>query len=442
MTQQTWLVLSSGNGSGNLGDAMMWEAAAATMRATLGDVAIVTDGAPGWSAPFPGVEVLPYLVNDFRRYSRDDIGGVRRTVARALEYPGRIGWSLRRSRMFCEASRPGSALARRWRTAIEESTGVVFSGAGAITDDYAEHGVAAWSAIAGYARRKGKPIAFVGQGVGPLRRTDVRTAAAHMLAAANLVTVRESSSAAQARQLGVGSVVAPDWALARMPSAQERARAAVVREKYAGTQEFVAVTVHRRHARSLRVPGDLRRLVLDLCAQIEAAGLRPLLVPNAIGQSANDDIAFMRRLVRQAGSRTPVRIVEDVASCGEVRALYGLAIATVTTRYHPALFALAEGVPAYALSMDPYYDQKLRGALAWFDVDPFFSRIADAEPRAIVHALTRFDQRISLRETARRLAQEATTPLVDWLDTLPAVRTSTSEAFLRSGTAPAGERGT
>ena len=48
---RTWVVLGSANGSTNLGDESMWEAAATALREIEGPVTIITDGPSRWRAP-------------------------------------------------------------------------------------------------------------------------------------------------------------------------------------------------------------------------------------------------------------------------------------------------------------------------------------------------------------------------------------------------------
>ena len=72
---------------------------------------------------------------------------------------------------------------------------------------------------------------------------------------------------------------------------------------------------------------------------------------------------------RFSGPRSPLK------SFGH---LLGRSEGIVSTRYHPIVFALAEGVGAAGLSFDPYYDQKLAGVFRTFDCEEAVFSLGDS----------------------------------------------------------------
>ena len=227
-----WVVLGSANGSTNLGDECMWEVAVDALRSSVGDVCIVTDGPSDWQVPRRDVVVLPYLYGALRRGF-----GMPSRVERLVSAP--LAW--RRAEAIVDgrkspARRPLS-LMHRWKSVVQDSQGVVVSGAGAMTDDYAVHGIASWALICEWAAAAEVPVYFVGQGVGPVTGEGRRELAKRALQQARLLTVREPYSHDTARALGVSDEhlsMTPDWACANVPTPADHARAEQLHHELAG----------------------------------------------------------------------------------------------------------------------------------------------------------------------------------------------------------------
>lgn len=358
----TWIVIGSANGSGNLGDEAMWHAAVRELRRAAGDVEIVTDSPDGsWGADgVPGVSELPYLYTTLQPFpagERSRIAAVR-LAAKILGRP--IRWAAARRRYTRALRGPRGRLQQQWYDAIRTSSGVIVSGAGAITDRYAVNGVYAWSLLIHWARELGRPVAVLGQGVGPLspRHIDVASAG---LKAADFVGVRDERSADVARSWGVTEpVVQPDWATLAVPSDDDRRRAAALADDVGAP--FLAVCVHTVNAESH--DRDLRRALDSIGAFARERGLRVLLVPNMHGQGANSDQATMRRLLAGLSPerRTVFQTIDERLNARVTRALLSHAELVVASRYHSLVFAGAEGRWTVGLALDDYWSQKLLGA--------------------------------------------------------------------------------
>jgi polysaccharide pyruvyl transferase WcaK-like protein len=357
----------------------MWLSAALALREERGPIAIITDAAPGWVPPIPNVEVLPFLYPALQRGHTLGRGRDERslsTVERAVSWPLRERFAQQR---VDKLLREGVPLIDRWRDAISSSRGVIFSGAGAINDDYAVHGIYSWELVVRMARAMGKPVLFVGQGLGPINSRRSRVPAAEMLKSARHVSVRSRFSLDLALELGVPSdrvSISPDWALALDVPQATRERAAAVLRGYVGDEPFIAVSIHRRRTTSRAVMRSMSKRVGAIVRAAHDQGRRTLFIPNMTAGRYSDDRATADLLTRSWDRRlrSAMLIHREQGDPLLVKAMLGLADAIVTTRYHPLVFALAEGTTGIGLSYDEYYDSKLQGAASLYGVERFITR--------------------------------------------------------------------
>ena len=351
----------------------MWEVAVDALRSSVGDVCIVTDGPSDWQVPRHDVIVLPYLYSALRRGF-----GMPPRVERLVSAP--LAW--RRAEAIVDgkkspARRPLS-LMHQWKNVVQASQGVVVSGAGAMTDDYAVHGIASWALICEWAAAAQVPVYFVGQGVGPITGEGRRESAKRALQQAGLLTVREPYSHDTAKALGVPDAhlsMTPDWACANVPTRADRAKAEQLHHELADGLPYLAISVHRRGSTTKMDLERLRTATRDLVVAAARRGLRTIIVPNMTGERYNDDRATFDMLASDWPPGVPeAPVLRTQESSRVVRALLGRSEGIVSTRYHPIVFALAEGVGAAGLSFDPYYDQSSLASSGHLIVKKPFSR--------------------------------------------------------------------
>jgi len=355
---RSWLVIGGANGSGNFGDEAMWLATARLIRELDPSAEIITDGWPGFTPAVEGVTVLPFLF---------------RELARGRRIPGRLGSVVSRPLRDRYAARRSAeilagrttSVARRWDDAIARSSGVVFSGAGAICDQYAVFGVHSWSLLAQLAERQGVPYLFLGQGIGPLDSATNRMSTARMLKGSVHTTCRSKSSRDLVVELGVPESrvsVGPDWACMLTPTAEDERRAAA----FVGalrSPRFIALSFHRRSAVGRPPYSDLAKVVGEVVAASHDPELQLVFVPNMRGSSHNDDCRTAEHVIElcQASVRQRAHIYREPQCAGSVRAVIALSQGLISTRYHPAVFAMADRVPVASLAYDPYYELKHLG---------------------------------------------------------------------------------
>lgn len=365
----------------------MWEAAAEVLRETYPDAEIITDASAGWTPPLAGVHVLPNLNFALRRGGALP-AGLRRTRAgslleSAVSFPKRDDYAAR------QASRQRrtvqGVVASSWHEAISGSAGVIFSGAGGINDDFAGHAVHTWGLIAEWAKRRDKPVAFIGQGIGPLTKTQNLAAAERMLSRADLITVRDNDSLALVRSMPsvhAETVLTLDWATLLTPTRTDREEARRLHRDLLNGAPFHAVSFHRRATTSRHELAELSALLKGFSIRAAAEGNRVLVIPTMRGRRYSDDAATAEILMRQWGGGTRANVVTlaERPDARVVRSLLARADALVATRYHALVFALSEGIPVVGVAHDEYYVQKLRGVSRLFGVrDNVFPVVGSAK---------------------------------------------------------------
>ena len=363
----------------------MWEATVLVLRDLVGPVHVVTDGLASFQPSVDDIDVLPYLHLQLRRGALLPQGVIERLVT----YPRRNDYAAARAIKLARMSRLPAKVAR-WRDTITSAKGLVISGAGAMTDDFAPHGVASWWLVARWARDAGVPVYLLGQGVGPLVDNTLRSLATDLVSWAEVVNVREEGSAwvIEGLQPDLQPVVTADWAILDVPDDADRVKARQCLEDCNADAPFIALSAHRRHNTTRAQFEASSRLFEDLTTAAVATGRAVLFVPNMTGVGYSDDRATFDLMAASwsAANRSAVHVVRSPLGPRVARALFGLAESVVTTRYHPLVFALAEGTPSIGVSFDAYYDQKLAGASAMFGVGENVLRLEEASA-AEVHSM-------------------------------------------------------
>lgn len=201
----------------------------------------------------------------------------------------------------------------------------------------------------------GVPVALVGQGLGPMRDSDLRSRAADVLPRTDFISLRERRRGPDLlAELGVTAgktLVTGDDAIEL---------AYTERRVEAGSDIGVCLRV----AEYAPVPRDAQdvvgRTVRAMAAEFRC-GLVPLIIAEHPG---SPDRATTLPLVRGAAEVTaplgrfvqPRLIAARVSQC---RIL-------VTGAYHLAVFALAQGIPVVACTSTEYYDDKFLGLADMF----------------------------------------------------------------------------
>jgi polysaccharide pyruvyl transferase WcaK-like protein/ectoine hydroxylase-related dioxygenase (phytanoyl-CoA dioxygenase family) len=324
----------AGAGDYHLGDEAMLEANLTSLRRLVPDIRFtVFSRDPAWTS---------------RRYSVD-----------AVATPG---------------SPPDIAVARQ---AIAGADALLVSGGGNLCATWPEK-VRERATLIEMARAAGRPVALVGQTIGPALTAEQRTTLGTALSWASWIGVRDAQSAALVTSLGVLlSRIHLQFDDAFLLEPQTVAGDRVTAWRRDG-RPLILVTLDA----SFGAAGRARSLDA-IAAQIDAAavmlGAALVFVPHVGGEDVppgHSDVT--------AGTALRDRLAAPMHALGlwqarEVRWLTGQAALVISTRYHPVVFALAAGVPAVGVHQDEYTRVKIGGAFARAGIDAWSLGVADVE---------------------------------------------------------------
>ncbi len=289
--------------------------------------------------------------------------------------------------------------------AVRKADLLLVCGQGTLTDAAREHATMLLT-TGRMMLGRGRPIALVGQGIGPLRDPALRENVAFVLSAAAIVGLRE-------RRVGPRLLqelrVPPERVVVTGDEAVELAYRA--RRETMGS----AIGVHVRLAplaAANRETIERLRPTLHEYAVRKDVPLLPLPISRH-ERGTNDVRTIAELLAGPAGDGdggaeldTPAKVIAQASRCRIV----------VTGAYHAAVFALSQGIPVVCLARSEYYLDKFRGLADLFGPGCDIVHLDDpALPEHLVVAMNnawRMAEQVRepLREAAARqvaLAREA-----------------------------------
>lgn len=233
------------------------------------------------------------------------------------------------------------------------SSDLVISGGGGLLQD-----VTSWRsplyylAVMALGRRAGRPVAFVGQSVGPLRRPAIRWLARRVLSGVGALAVRDRVSREALLGLGLGREVevTADLAFLMSPPTEEEMEAARRKAGLPAGEGPVAAVALRPDAAGEGgedMAGRLGEAIGGVCGEL---GLRPLLV----AMQPSQDVEFAGRAA--AGMPLGLGGVAPVMPARELLALIAGCDLLIGMRLHALVFAALAGVPLVGISYDPKVD--------------------------------------------------------------------------------------
>jgi polysaccharide pyruvyl transferase WcaK-like protein len=353
------LVDPSGYNANNHGDTAMLFMALERLRAQLPDagITVINSDADLLTTRFPGIRCCD--PEDRTAFFSNFLPGraLRRTLpAGAVE--SLLGaerrilvqrpalWSRAITMRRNAAGLPGKAVG--YSDVLLSADVLVITGAGMINDSFGDHAITVLEAIQ-IAVRNGARVYLFGQGIGPVKRPDLRAKVTETLPLATRIYLRESvASPRLLEDVGVDS--------AKVAVTGDDAIELVSRLKTDAPADALGVNLR------LAYYSDLDRSQAETVGRAlreTAAGLGAPMVPVPISRySSSDDLLYIHRMV--LGSEpSPAAVqresVEDVIrSAGRCRVV-------VTGSYHAAVFALAQGRSAVCMTRSAYYDSKFQG---------------------------------------------------------------------------------
>lgn len=247
---------------------------------------------------------------------------------------------------------------------IRASDGVVVTGGGNMSSVWPSH-IFERATIGGIAAAAGVPLVVSGQTLGPALEGRHAELVSGLLRSARLVSVRERPSRQLARDLGIGDVRlnADDATFLGWDDQPER-------EPYC----LVSLSVYVGDADRAETIGGFARL-LDKVAARTGWAIRFLAHFASLDPAETRGDSVLHERVRSAMRHPDSRVVPTTDSLDAAR-LARRASLVVTSRYHPAVFAMSSLTPTIAVPVDGYTGVKLAGVLDNFGM-PGLLPVAD-----------------------------------------------------------------
>ena len=242
------------------------------------------------------------------------------------------------------------------------------------------------------AEHAGVPVYVTGQSLGPVLSPEDAQVLEHMLRTARSVTVRERSSLAWCRERGIDARLSVDDAtdyLAASPARTlhyaEGVSAGQVLDEL--PERYVCVTVNECTEQQAE---QIARLLDSMWRE---HGYAPVFLSH-FGDPQNPesgDIQVHQRIAERLSPSTPATLLPILHADQSVTVHRGAAF-TLTSRYHPAVFSAAAGIPVLALVPDAFTQMRAGGALSLYGLGEFtlpLGMLAGGVPELMVAAALR-----------------------------------------------------
>lgn len=261
--------------------------------------------------------------------------------------------------------------------AIRSADGVAVAGGGNMASTWPLH-IYERSTIAQLARLFAKPFVVSGQTIGPHLTEGDATLVADLLESARLVGLRERDSYAFSARLGVpGELLTQTIDDASFLAVDAAPTAALPARPYCVVTMAAHINGEDPSAFDTRMAELLDGVAADTGLDIVFfAHYGSMDTAAAIG----DTIVHNRIRARMTADN--VRVFPTTDSPAAAALARGAAL-SISSRYHPAVFAVSAGVPTVGIAVDDYTTTKLTGALGNFGQDgvlPLAELLAGAGP--------------------------------------------------------------
>lgn len=240
--------------------------------------------------------------------------------------------------------------------AILEANLVVVSGGGSVTDAFEGYTTKVLDMLA-MATQQGKPTVMFSQGLGPIQRASLWSKTQAVLPSVSLLAIREKRVGCQLLDsLGVASnrvIITGDDAieLAYQARSEELGGGIGISLRVSAYSEVGSEQINSVRTALHRAAGKYSMPLISLPISFndnesDVKSIRSLLT------------GFDNVIDGEESLDHPLKIIERVRNCRLV----------VTGSYHPAVFALSQGIPVVGLAKSEYYRDKLLGLADQFGV--------------------------------------------------------------------------
>ena len=248
------------------------------------------------------------------------------------------------------------------------------------------------ASVALVAEYAGVPLFVTGQSLGPVLNPEDAQVLERMLRTARSVTVREHSSLAWCRERGIDARLSVDDATDYLPTSP--ARTLHYAEGVSAGQaldelpeRYVCVTVNECTEQQAQ---QLARLLDNMWREHGYASV----FLSHFGDPQNPesgDIQAHQRIAEQLSPSTPATLL-PILHADQSITVHRAAAFTLTSRYHPAVFSAAAGIPVLALVPDAFTQMRVGGALSQYGLGEFtlpLGMLAGGVPELMVAAALR-----------------------------------------------------
>ena len=242
------------------------------------------------------------------------------------------------------------------------------------------------------AEHAGVPVYVTGQSLGPVLNPEDAQVLERMLRTARSVTVREHSSLAWCRERGIDARLSVDDAtdyLAASPARTLHYAEGVSTGQALDElpERYVCVTVNECTEQQAQ---QIARLLDNMWREHSYA---PVFLSHYGDPQdpTNGDIQAHQRIAEQLSPSTPATLLPILHADQSVTVHRGAAF-TLTSRYHPAVFSAAAGIPVLALVPDAFTQMRVGGALNLYGLGEFtlpLGMLAGGVPELMVAAALR-----------------------------------------------------
>jgi polysaccharide pyruvyl transferase CsaB len=228
------------------------------------------------------------------------------------------------------------------RSVIEQCDALVFPGGSVFQDVSSVRSVAYYADLVKQAKKAGKKVVMLGQGVGPLNRFLGKRLATGAFQAADLIAVRDRGSVSSLQALGVPGTprVTADMAfLLPEPSGDDGL-------KPFGVGDMKSVGLSARPAGK-----DKGKQVVKVFSRLMRLLFDNGWVPVMIEMDREMDRPLIDRLGKEFGGKVPE--IRNLTSPVQLQQRIMRMDAVLGMRLHAGILAATVGVPAYLVSYDP-----------------------------------------------------------------------------------------
>lgn len=221
------------------------------------------------------------------------------------------------------------------------------------------------------AKHAGVPVYVTGQSLGPVLNPEDAQVLERMLRTARSVTVRESSSLAWCRERDIDARLSVDDATdypvaspARTLHYAEGVSAGQALDEL--PERYVCVTVNECTEQQAQ---QIARLLDGMWRE---HGYAPVFLSHYGDPQdpTSGDIQAHQRIAEQLSPSTPATLL-PILHADQSITVHRAAVFTLTSRYHPAVFSAAAGIPVLALVPDAFTQMRVGGALHQYGLGEF-----------------------------------------------------------------------